>query len=103
MNIQSEIDDLKERSKDIEKEISAINDLLYKDGIHTLSIQTLTKIFADFKSVVDRHTKVLETHQVEIQKIQTEDRRARNNILYMFISLIVITIGKFIFNISLKG
>lgn len=103
MNIQQEINELKKETQEIEKRIIEINTYLYKDQQYTLSVQTITKVLNDLKVIVDKHTKVIESQQCEILSIQVEDRKARNKIFYMFLSLILIIIGKFIFNISLKG
>lgn len=82
--------DLEKITKNLETLESLIND---GDDI-TLPLRNISLILENLKEVVESHSVVLEAQRQKFDKINAESIKARNQIVYMFLAILVTLIGK---------
>lgn len=83
----------------LDKEIDCLNDLIYKGTDTIWPLREITRSLEEIKKITEGHTKFLELVSSRTNSIIAEDRQARNRVIYMFLSLIVITLAKVVWNI----
>lgn len=60
----------------------------------TLPLRSISLILENLKEVVENHSVVLENQKQILDKINAESIKARNQIVYMFLAILVTLIGK---------
>lgn len=95
MNIQEEIRSLKEHSLTLGKSIKSIEDFINNGDEHTLPLRIISSTLENLKETSDKHTKLIEVQQIYISKINSESLKARNQIVWMFLTILATIVGKF--------
>lgn len=96
MNIEDEINSCKKNSMVLEKRTRDIESLLYKGNDIILPLNLISNLLEETKQTLDKNITIIEKQQIQINKINHESIKARNQIVYMFLMIIATLLGKLI-------